>query len=91
MFITEDILNEIVLQTNKYANRFADQENKKRLNNGNNNKKLMKWKELDCIELEAFLGLLIQAGAEFSHHQSLIELWDISRSRPIYHAPMSLE
>ncbi|CAF3169628.1 unnamed protein product [Rotaria sp. Silwood2] len=40
---------------------------------------------------EAFLGLLIPAGAEFSHHQSLVELWDISRSRPIYHATMSLE
>ena len=91
MFITEDILNEIVTQTNKYAKRFVDQENQRRLNIGNNHKQLIKWKELDYVELEAFLGLLILAGAEFSHHQSLVELWDIGRSRPIYHATMSLE
>ncbi|CAF1167844.1 unnamed protein product [Rotaria sordida] len=91
LFITEDILNEIVMQTNKYAKRFIDQENQRRLNNRNNHKQPVKWKQLDYIELEAFLGLLIQAGAEFSHHQSLVELWDISRSRPIYHATMSLE
>ncbi|CAF4730885.1 unnamed protein product, partial [Rotaria sp. Silwood2] len=86
LFITEDILNEIVMQTNKYAKRFIDQENQRRLNNRNNHKQPVKWKQLDYIELEAFLGLLIQAGAEFSHHQSLEELWDISRSRPICHA-----
>jgi hypothetical protein len=91
LFITKDILNEIVMQTNKYAKRFVDQENQRRLNIKNNHKQPIKWKELDYIELEAFLGLLIQAGAEFSHHQSLLELWDISRSRPIYHATMSME
>ncbi|CAF0991562.1 unnamed protein product [Adineta steineri] len=91
LFITKDILNEIVIQTNRYAKRFIDQENQRRLNIRNSHKQSIKWKELDCVELEAFLGLLIQAGAEFSQHQSLTELWDINRSRSLYHATMTLE
>ncbi|CAF3970260.1 unnamed protein product [Rotaria sordida] len=33
--------------------------------------------ELDRIELEVFLGLLIQAGVNHTNHQSVEELWDI--------------
>jgi hypothetical protein len=91
LFITNEILNEIVLQTNEYANRHIDQQNQNRLNAGTNSTKSNKWKNLDCIELEAFLGLLIQAGVGHVNHESLTELWDISQSRPIYHATMSLQ
>jgi len=77
--------------TNKYASRYVDQQNRKRLNVGTNPTKSNKWKNLDCIELEAFLGLLIQAGVGHVNHESLTELWDISQSRSIYHATMLLQ
>jgi hypothetical protein len=91
LFITNEILNEIILQTNKYASRYVDQQNQKRLNVGTNPTKSNKWENLDCIELEAFLGLLTQASVGHVNHESLTELWDISQSRPIYHATMSLQ
>ncbi|CAF1454756.1 unnamed protein product [Rotaria sordida] len=91
LFLTDEILNEVVLQTNKYAKRYMDQRNQRQLNDAANQTKLKKWKELDRTELEAFLGLLIQAGVGHASHTSVTELWDISKSPPIYHATMSLE
>ncbi len=43
------------------------------------------------MELEAFVGLLIQAGVGHSNHESITELWDIRKNRPIYRATMSLQ
>ncbi|CAF1236584.1 unnamed protein product [Rotaria sordida] len=89
--LTDEILNEVVLQTNKYARRYMDQRNQRQLNDAANQTKSKKWKELDRTELEAFLSLLIQAGLGHASHTSVTELWDISKSPPIYHATMSLE
>lgn len=91
LFIINDILDTIVLYTNIYAKRYYDQQNKKRLDFNTHHRKLMKWKELDRTELEAFIGLLIQAGVSHANHQSIDELWNISKSCPIYRATMSLK
>ncbi|CAF1044065.1 unnamed protein product [Rotaria sordida] len=63
----------------------------KQLNDAASQTKSKKWKELDRTELEAFLGLLIQAGVGHTSHISVTELWNISKSPPIYHATISLE
>ncbi|CAF1619910.1 unnamed protein product, partial [Didymodactylos carnosus] len=65
LFFTNDLLNEVVLQTNKYAGVQVDQQNR-RSNTGADRRKSAKWSELDRVELEAFIGLLIDAGAEMS-------------------------
>ncbi|CAF1691653.1 unnamed protein product, partial [Adineta ricciae] len=51
--------------------------------------KLIQWKELDRIELEAFLGLLIQGGVAKMNHRCIDDLWDISKSCPLFCATMS--
>ncbi|CAF1560916.1 unnamed protein product [Rotaria sordida] len=60
---------------------------------GSNTMKLnsLQWKPLDRIELESFIGLLIQSGVNKDNHELLSELWDISQSSPICQATMSLE
>lgn len=88
LFVTNEMLDEVVLQTNKCARRYFDRQNQKGFDTGTNSNK---WKQLDRIELEAFLGLLLQGGVGHANHQSITELWDISRSCPIYHATMSSE
>ncbi|CAF1524604.1 unnamed protein product, partial [Rotaria sordida] len=85
------ILDEIVLHTNHYAKRYFDQTQRSR--QGSNTMKLnsFQWKPLDRIELESFIGLLIQSGVNKNNHELLSELWDISQSSPIYRATMSFE
>lgn len=91
LFFINKILDTIVLHTNNYAKKYVEQQNQKRLNAGVHSLKCMQWKEVDRIELEAFLGLLIQAGVSRANHQSMDELWDIRKSCPLYHASMTLK
>ena len=49
------------------------------------------WKRVDHIELESFIGLLIQSGVHRSNHELLNDLWDVSRSCPLYRATVSLQ
>jgi hypothetical protein len=80
LFFINDILDIIVLQKNNYARRYFDQQNQRQFNADTHHSKLIKWKELDRIELEAFLGLLIQAGVSHTNHQSVEELWNIGKN-----------
>ena len=89
LFITDEILNEIVWQTNRYAKRWLNQQEQKGSKFGASETKLYHWRNLDRVELEAFIGLLIQSGISHSNHESINQLWDISDSLPIYHATMS--
>ncbi|CAF1441196.1 unnamed protein product [Rotaria sordida] len=79
------ILDEIGLHINHYAERHFDQ--MQRSYQGSNTMKLnsLQWKLLDRIELESFIGLLIQSGVNKNNHELLSGLWDISQ------ATMSLE
>ncbi|CAF3304581.1 unnamed protein product, partial [Rotaria sp. Silwood2] len=60
------------------------------LNARNHQTKLIKWRDLDRTKLEVFIGLLIQAGVGHNNHESITELWGISKNRPIFHATMPL-
>ncbi|CAF4128115.1 unnamed protein product [Rotaria sordida] len=84
-FFTNEILDDIVLHINHYAERHFDQ--MQRSHQGSNTMKLnsLQWKPLDRIELESFIGLLIQSSINKNNHELLSELWDISQ------ATMSLE
>lgn len=90
LFITDQILDEIVLQTNNYAKRHCYQENKMRLSTNTYHTDSVPWKPLKRIELEAFIGLLIQAGVRHTNHGSKNELSKINSNVPIYHATISL-
>ncbi|CAF3757597.1 unnamed protein product [Rotaria sp. Silwood1] len=74
LFLTHEILDEVVIQTNRYAEH-----------------KSSKWKLIDRIELESFIGLVVRAGLHRNNHESLSDLWDISQSSPLYRATMSLQ
>ena len=84
-------MDEIVSQTNKYAKRHIDQVNQRRSDASPYRTAQTRWKDLDRIELEALIGLLTESGVRHSHHESTAELWDISRSVPIYLATMGSE
>ena len=82
LFITDEIMNEIVLQTNNYAKRHFDQRNKTRLTDDVYRTTPIEWKDLDRVVLEAFIGLLIQASVRHAYHESTSELWNITQLYP---------
>ncbi|CAF4519394.1 unnamed protein product, partial [Didymodactylos carnosus] len=91
LFFTNELLDEIVHYTNLYAAQCFAQN--KRLRQDYNTVKSISshWIPVDRIELEAFIGLLLQSGVNQNNHELLPELWDISKSRPLYRATMSLQ
>ncbi len=91
LFFTNEILDEIIFHTNCYAERCFDQAKRLRQNSNTKKRNFRRWKPIDRIELESFIGLLIQSGVSHSNHELLNDLWDISQSRPLYRATMSLQ
>ena len=49
------------------------------------------WENLDAITLEAYIGILLLAGAYRSHGESSKSLWNPDTGRPIFSAAMSLK
>ena len=49
------------------------------------------WENLDAITLEAYIGILLLAGAYRSHGESTKSLWNPETGRPIFSAAMSLK
>ena len=74
VFITNEVLNEIVLQTNKDAKRYLGQQKQRRINDTARQIKLIRWKDLNRNEQEAFLRLLIQSGICHSNHEFITQL-----------------
>ena len=91
LFFTNEILDQIVLHTNLYAKRYYDKKIRPQQDSNNIRFDSYCWKPVDRIELESFIGLLIQSGVHRSNHELLNDLWDISRSCPLYRATMSLQ
>lgn len=50
-----------------------------------------KWEKVDLITMRAYYGLLLLAGVYRSNGESLLELWNIRKGRPIFSACMSLD
>ena len=90
LFLTNEILNEVVIQTNRYAEQYFDQNKRSKIDSNAIKSKSSKWKPIDRIELESFIGLVIQAGLHRNNHESLRDLWDISQSSQLYRATLSL-
>jgi hypothetical protein len=91
LFFTNEILDQIVLHTNLYAKRYFDQNIRSGQDSNSTRLDSHCWKPIDRIKLESFIGLLIQSGVNRSNHELLYDLWDISQSRPVYRATMSLQ
>jgi len=83
-FITEEMTNNIVLQTNKEASRRI-----RALNESNREKLHVDWKPVDGEEVRAFIGLCIQAGAFRSSHEPVSPLWSEREGRAVFTATMS--
>ena len=84
LFLTNEILDIIMRETNREANRVFGQWN---MDHAEHQKT---WKPLNQNELKAFVGLLILAGVNHSAHESLEELWEAKTGRPIFRATMTL-
>ncbi|CAF3698644.1 unnamed protein product [Rotaria sp. Silwood1] len=91
LFFTDELLDDIVFHTNRYAEQCFDQIQRSRQEFNTTKLKSRRWIPMDRVELESFIGLLIQSGINRSNHELLSELWDISQSRPLYRATMSLQ
>lgn len=83
-FITEEMTNNIVLQTNEEASRRIRAWNK-----SNREKLHVDWKPVDGEKVRAFIGLCIQAGAFRSSHEPVFTLWSEREGRPVFTATMS--
>jgi len=85
LFLSEDILNIIVSETNRKAQAYYDKWNK------DNPNKTKVYVCVDSIEIQAYIGLLLILGALHGSKEAVDMLWcnDISYSRPIIPAAMS--
>ena len=90
-FLTNEILEEVVIQINRYAKQYFDQNQRSKIDFNAIKSKSSKWKPIDLIELESLIGLVIQAVFHTNNHESLHDLCGISRSSPLYRAAMSLQ
>ncbi|CAF4480478.1 unnamed protein product [Rotaria magnacalcarata] len=77
LFFTNEMLELIVLHTNLYAKRYYDKKIRPRQDSNNIRSDSHFWKPVDRVELEFFIGLLIQSGVHRSNHELLNDLWDI--------------
>lgn len=77
LFINEEIMHTIIFYTNKKAEA--------------NMPPHKKWKPVDCIEIDAFFGLLLLTGRFRESHESKHDLWEVNEafSRRFYAATMS--
>jgi len=83
-FITEEMTNNIVLQTNREARRRI-----RAWNESNPEKLHVDWKPVYGEEVRAFIGLCILAGAFRSSHEPVSTLWSEREGRPVFTATMS--
>ncbi|XDV11586.1 hypothetical protein PO909_000484 [Leuciscus waleckii] len=49
------------------------------------------WKEVDWVDLQAYIGLLLLAGVYRSHNEATMSLWNADTGRAIFRATMSLQ
>ncbi|CAF1486160.1 unnamed protein product [Rotaria sordida] len=91
LFSTNEILDQIVLHTNLYAKRYFDQKIRSQQDSNSIILDSHCWKPIDRIELESFIGLLIQSVVNRSNHELFYDLCNISQSRPLYRVTVSLQ
>ena len=90
LFLVNEILEEVVIQTNRRAEQYFDQNKRSKIDSNAIRSKSSKWKPIDRIELESFIVLVIQPSLHRNNNESLHDLWDISQHSPLYRATISL-
>lgn len=75
LFFTKDLEEIILINSNVEGNRVYGD----------------KWKTIDCVELRAYIGLLLLAGVFKSCNESTESLWDSQKGRAVFRATMSLQ
>ncbi len=84
LFITPEILDIIMRETNREADRVYAEWNTAHQNNQK------QWNHVTVTELKALIELLLIAGVNWAHMEPLKELWSSTSGRPIFCAPMPL-
>ena len=87
LFVTDDMLEKIVQWTNKSAETHVEQATRQ----GNVGGLMERWRDIDLIELKAFLDCLLFIGISKSRHESLEQLWSGEIGRPLLRATFSLQ
>jgi len=85
LFVTEEMLLVVVRKTNRHGRNAAQVWNAAHVGSEER-----VWIETDVIELRAFIGLLLYAGAHKSGGENVTELWSAKEGRPLFRATMSL-
>lgn len=84
LFVTDDILNIVVRETNRYADNWCET-----VNNGPNPPaQPITWAHVDLCELKATIGLMLAAGVDKSSHVNIEALW-APNAKPIFKSVMS--
>ena len=86
LLITDDILDIVIRETNRYAENYYDKIN----NDPNRHGQRLTWAAMDMCELKAVICLLLHAGKDKSAHCNVKELWSVN-ARPIYKSVMNVE
>ena len=85
LYVGEQIMSVVIRETNREAERCYHNWNSVHPDNQK------RWKQLDWVECEAFIGLLLLAGVYRGSQESLEELWSRKYGRPVFLATMSLK
>src|SRR5688572_11664990 len=84
LFLTPEIIDGIVLQTNREARRRI-----RAWNEQNPENQRAEWKPVNDKEMIAFIGLCILAGVYRGNHEPQSSLWSEREGRPVFVATMS--
>jgi Transposase IS4 len=84
LFLTPEIIDSIVLQTNREARRRIRAWNERNPENQH-----AEWKPVNDNEIVAFIGLCILAGVYRANHEPQSSLWSEREGRPVFIATMS--
>jgi hypothetical protein len=82
LIFTDDLIDNAVVFTNLQGRRSA------RASNCTKRGKTT-WKKTDKVEMEAFFGLLLIAGAYKAQYRSVDELWSQKEGHPVFRATMT--
>jgi hypothetical protein len=80
----EIMFEESITTARLFSNKFGRRASQTNLNATN-------WKPISAMEMNAFIGLHMLAGAYKAHHRHTEELWSESDGHPIFRASMSFE
>ena len=82
-FMTPEMLDLVVLETNHEANRNIREWNE------NHPQNQRTWVATDRMEMKAFIGLSLYAGLYKSNHEPVASLWSEKEERPVFTATMA--